>query len=104
MRPLPRSPAASSMSTDTAPARPPQFIWAPVPGAKSYRISFFRGRALVYSAVTTVPRHTLPLRWKFAGKGYRLTKGTYRWVVVPRRAAPGGARDRTPVVDATYTV
>ncbi|MCP9487771.1 MAG: hypothetical protein MSC30_18170 [Gaiellaceae bacterium MAG52_C11] len=73
-------------------------------GAKSYRLEFYRGRTRIYEAVTKEPRHALPLRWTFGGKPYRLSNGTYRWVVTPRLGAPGALRDGDPIVNASYTV
>ncbi len=83
---------------------PPQFTWAPVAGAHSYRLVLYRSGARIYEAVTKKPRQTLPLRWTFGGKPYRLSKGSYRWVVIPRLGAPGALRDGDPIVNASYTV
>jgi hypothetical protein len=100
-------PAATTAATSLAPSlrgATRRFIWPPVADAQSYRVSFYRSGSLIFSAVTTQPRQTLPRSWTYDGKRYRLTKGTYRWVVVPRVRASGGLRDGKAVVDASYTV
>jgi len=87
-----------------APLVPPQFIWAPLPGVKGYRVTFYRGGTRIYSTVAAEPRHTLPLHWTFGGKRYRLSPGSYRWVVVPRMVTAEGVREGKAIVEASYVV
>ena len=74
-----------------------------MPDAHSYRLDLYRGRTRIYEAVTTLPERTVPLRWKLDGRTFRLTRGTYRWVVTPRLGASPPFREGKPIVDATYT-
>lgn len=83
-----------------APAR--VFAWAPVAGARSYRVSFYRGTRLVYSHVTTSPRLVLRARWTFGGRKHRMRRGTYRWYVWPVLGPE--RRLGKAVVQATYRV
>jgi hypothetical protein len=95
-------PPSAPLAADAV--QPLRFTWAAVPGAHSYRLVFYRGRTQIYEAVTNVPRRTLPLRWTFNGQTFRLTSGTYRWVVIPRLGPSAPFREGEPIVDASYTV
>jgi hypothetical protein len=94
---------ATVRSTPTPVARPLRFSWAAVRGAHSYRLVLYRGGTRIYEAVTTVPERTLPLSWKLGAETFRLTRGTYRWVVTPRLGATPPFREGKPIVDASYT-
>ena len=75
--------------------KPPVLMWRPVAEADYYNVQLFRdpGKALTGSFVTSAkkilsawPKTThfaLKAKWKFQGRTYRLTKGTYRWFVWP---------------------
>jgi fibronectin type 3 domain-containing protein len=75
--------------------KPPVLMWRRVAEADYYNVQLFRdsGKALTGSFVTSAkkilsawPRGTrfaLKAKWKFEGRTYRLTKGTYRWFVWP---------------------
>ena len=106
-KPRPAAPPAARPAPALPPAAllaPPLFTWPAVPGARSYRLVLYRGGTRIYEAVTLRPRQALPLRWTFGGKRYRLKKGTYRWVVLPRLNTKGALRDGKAIVDASYTV
>jgi len=60
-----------------------RFAWAPVPGASSYHVEFFRGDSLVYSSDTVFPHLTLPSNWTLDGRRHKLSAGVYRWNVWP---------------------
>jgi hypothetical protein len=60
-----------------------RFSWAPVPRATGYHVEFFRGDARVYAASTQSSEISLPSRWRFRGRLYRLSPGDYRWYVWP---------------------
>ena len=98
--PTPPAPQARSPAPLEEPLR---FTWAPVPDAHSYRLGLYRGTTRIYSAETALPELTVPLRWKLYGRSFRLTRGTYRWVVTPRLGASPPFREGKPIVDATYT-
>ena len=75
--------------------KPPVLMWRPVAEADYYNVQLFRdsGKALTGSFVSSAkkilsvwPRTTrfaLKAKWKYEGRTYRLTKGTYRWFVWP---------------------
>lgn len=92
--------SASRPSTKSEPGRR-RFAWAPVPGASSYRVEFFRGDARIYTADTSRPQLALPARWTLAGRTHRLTPGTYRWYVWP---VSSGIRRSEATVQAELVV
>jgi hypothetical protein len=75
--------------------KPPVLKWRPVAEADYYNIQLFRGSGKVLAGnsaaaaqkiLSVWPRGTkfaLKAKWKFQGRTYRLTKGTYRWFVWP---------------------
>jgi hypothetical protein len=75
--------------------KPPVFAWRPDAEADYYNLQLFRdsGKALAGSVSSSAvkilsvwPKKTsfaLKAQWKFQGRKYRLTKGTYRWFVWP---------------------
>ena len=46
-------------------------------------MQLFRGTAKLLSVWPTKPSLLLSKGWKYRGKRYRLTQGTYRWYVWP---------------------
>ena len=96
------TPPASQARSPAPLEEPLRFTWAPVLDAHSYRLDLYRGTTRIYSAVTTLPERTVPLRWKRDGRTFRLTRGTYRWVVTPRLGASPPSHEGKPIVDATY--
>jgi hypothetical protein len=109
---------AAAGPTDTA-ARPPTkkrgkrpapptpatrtFVWPPVSGVAFYRVEFFTRGRKVFEASPTKPRLTLPTRWIYKGRTFRLSRGTYRWRVRPAfgRSSP---RLGTPITRSKWTV
>jgi hypothetical protein len=78
-----------------------RFVWAPVAGASAYRVQFFRGSSLVFSAETGRPEITIPATWKLGNRRERLIPGEYRWYVWPLHA---GLRATNAVVQARLSI
>ena len=78
-----------------------RFVWAPAPGATSYRVQFFRGSTVVFEATTTRPEITVPSRWTLRGVRRALTPGIYRWNVWPVTA---GGQQSKAVVQAELSI
>lgn len=78
-----------------------RFVWAPVAGASGYRVEFFKGSALVFSAETSHPEVTIPTSWMLHGKRQSLRTGEYQWYVWPLR---GGLRAPSAIVQARLSV
>jgi hypothetical protein len=96
--------APSKPSTPGATARPvaPQrFAWAPVTGATGYHVELHRDGRRVFAADTTGATVTVPSRWTFAGRRYRLEAVEYRWYVWP---IVSGRRTPKAVVQARLVV
>ena len=62
---------------------PPKLVWVASAGASYYNVQLFRGTAKLLSVWPTKPSLLLSKGWKYRGKRYRLTQGTYRWYVWP---------------------
>lgn len=92
----PRRPAPPTPTTRT-------FVWPPVAAATFYRVEFFTRGRKVFEASPTKPRLTLPARWRYRGRAFRLSRGTYRWRVRPAfgRSSP---RLGAPITRSTWTV
>jgi len=78
-----------------------QFAWAPVPGASGYHVEFFRGSVQVYSGETRRPELALTSSWRFAGRSFRFTQGTYRWYAWP---VVSGVRQSQATVQANLVI
>jgi hypothetical protein len=88
-----------SRAAKAAPAR--RFVWAPVAGASGYRVEFFRGSRLVFSAETSSPTISVPSSWTLRGRHESLRPGSYQWYVWPLH---GSLRAPSAVVRATLVV
>jgi hypothetical protein len=93
-----REPATQS-AKPPAPVRSPRsFAWAPVNGAASYLVQFYRSRTEIFRARPSKPRVVVPARWSFRGHAYSLEPGRYRWSVRPRLGGPARRSYGQPVV------
>lgn len=98
------SAAPPKLQSPTRPTQKPvprRFAWAPVGGADSYRVEFFRGDTRVFVATTKTPELTVPAQWALGGERRSLTAGEYRWYVWP---ITSGRRAQNAVVQATFAV
>ena len=96
--------------------KPPLLAWRPVAEADYYNVQLFRdsGKALTGSFLSTAqkilsvwPRGTrfaLKAKWKFQGRTYRLTQGTYRWFVWPGFGARAQNKYGPLLGENTFTV
>jgi len=79
------------------------FVWPPASAAIFYRVEFFTHGRKVFEASPTKPRLSLPLRWTYRGRRFRLARGTYQW-----RVRPGFVRSPTrlgpPITRSTWVV
>ncbi len=57
--------------------------WAPKKGAGYYNVQLYRGGRKVLSTWPVAASFRLPRAWSYAGHGYKLTRGTYKWFVWP---------------------
>jgi hypothetical protein len=106
-----RAPRRSSTSRHTPTNPPPAgaaattrtFVWPPVPRARFYRVEFFTRGRKIFEASPRRPRLTLPLRWRYRGRRFRLARGTYRWRVRPAfgRSSP---RFGAPITRSIWVV
>ena len=69
------------------------FAWPRAARTHLYVVEFFRGRRKIYREQRSAARLTLPPRWTFRGRRYRLVPGRYRWQV---RAYPGAKATPRP--------
>jgi hypothetical protein len=69
----------------------PILRWKAAPGAAYYHVQLFRGGKRILAAWPSGPQLALRPAWSWAGRRYRLDRGTYRWYVWagtgPRSAA-----------------
>jgi HYR domain len=61
----------------------PKLVWARNAEASYYNVQLFRGETKILSTWPLKASLTLKRTWKYQGKRYKLTKGTYRWYVWP---------------------
>jgi hypothetical protein len=54
-----------------------------VPKATYYNVQLFRNGQKILTVWPTEPSFLLHRNWRFDGRAYRLTPGTYRWYVWP---------------------
>lgn len=69
---------------------PPLLRWTSVRHATYYNVQLYRSGRKILSAWPSNPTFRLAGSWRFEGRTYRLTPGTYRWYVWPglgRRSA-----------------
>jgi hypothetical protein len=93
------SPADGARLTD-----PPKLVWLASAGASYYNVQLFRGTTKMLS---TWPRTTsllLTKGWKYHGRRYRLTKGTYRWYVWPGIGAKADAKYGTLLGTSSFSI
>lgn len=63
--------------------KPPKLIWAKNSEAAYYNVQLFRGNVKILSIWPLRPALTLKRTWKYQGRRFTLTRGTYRWYVWP---------------------
>jgi hypothetical protein len=63
--------------------RPPTLRWVQAPRADYYNVQLFRGRTKILSIWPGRNFLTLAKSWRYLGKRFALTPGTYYWYVWP---------------------
>jgi large repetitive protein len=74
-----------------------------VTGASYYHVQLFREGRRILAAWPLEPQLALRQRWKWAGRGYRLTRGQYRWFVWAGFGRRSAARYK-PIGSARFIV
>ena len=59
----------------------PILRWKAVPGAAYYHVQLFRGGKRILAVWPSGRQLALHPAWSWAGRRYRLGRGTYRWYV-----------------------
>lgn len=95
----PRETPAGRSAAPSAKSR--TFAWAPIAGASSYHVEFFRNDSRIFAGDVTPPRLSLPATWQHAGRSHELEPGVYRWYVWPVLA---GLRQAHATVQAELVV
>jgi hypothetical protein len=72
--------------------KPPKLVWLASSGARYYNVQLFRGTVKMLSVWPKKTSFSLPRGWKFKGRHFRLTQGTYRWYVWPGIGAKAAAK------------
>jgi len=100
----PRKPSRSQSTAVTPTPQARTFAWAPVRNARGYSVEFFRGGRRIFVARTVKPRLTLPVRWTYRARRYRLTPGEYRWYVWPLARSRSGIERGKAIVQARLAI
>jgi hypothetical protein len=79
------------------------FVWPSVPRATKYRVEFFRRGRKIFEASPLTPRLALPQQWRYKGRRFRLTRGTYQWRVRPAFGR-SSSRLGDPITSSTWVV
>jgi hypothetical protein len=89
-----RGPAPTTRSTSARPAltrpamgarvkAPPALAWRAVPKATYYNVQLYRDGRKILTVWPGDPSFLVQRSWRYGGRTYRLTPGTYRWYVWP---------------------
>ena len=78
------------------------FVWPAVKHASYYKVQFFRRGQVVFVALPSVPRLTLPSRWMYKGRSMRLVPAVYSWQVLPAFGTRYHARYGDAIVRSTW--
>ena len=81
-----------------------KLLWAAVPRATYYNVQLYRGAQKLLSAWPVKSRLALAQRWAYAGHGFRLGKGVYRWYVWPGFGARSRGQYGHLLGTATFSV
>jgi hypothetical protein len=74
---------APAQGAERSRKHPPLLRWTPVRRAGYYNLQLFRGGRKILSAWPVDTRFRLKREWVYAGRRFRLSKGTYQWYVWP---------------------
>lgn len=82
-RPAPSRTALTKPALGARVKAPPLLAWRAAPKATYYNVQLFIGGQKILTVWPTGTSFQVPRSWKFQGRTYRLTPGTYRWYVWP---------------------
>jgi hypothetical protein len=82
-RPAPKRAALTKPALGARVKAPPLLAWRAVPKATYYNVQLFIGGRKILTSWPTGTSFQVPRSWRFQGRTYRLTPGTYRWYVWP---------------------
>jgi len=100
----PKAEALTSPLQGQKVTKPPLLRWKAVPGATYFNVQVWRGSVKVLSAWPTGSRYQLTPSWTYAGKGQKLTPGTYVWYVWPGLGARADAHYGKLLGSRTFVV
>lgn len=83
---------------------PPALQWVRVVKARYYNVQLYRNGRKILSEWPTHPSLQLRLRWRFAGRRYRLRPGLYRWYVWPGLGPRAAARYGPAIGTRTFVI
>jgi hypothetical protein len=83
---------------------PPKLVWLASSGASYYNVQLYRGTTKMLSVWPKTTSLLLTKGWKYRGRRYRLTKGTYRWYVWPGIGAKNDAKYGTLLGTSAFTI
>ena len=101
--PAPRPPTTPNRSESNG-VEPPRFVWPAEPGVNRYRVALYRGGRQIFERDVRTTALELPRSWTHDGRVYRLTRGTYRWIVWPLVGRGATSHLGPAIVSANYTV
>jgi hypothetical protein len=80
---LPKAALLKSPKDGARLRKPPKLVWLRNGEAAYYNVQLFRGETKILSAWPNRAALALTKTWRFQGRSYALTPGTYRWYVWP---------------------
>jgi hypothetical protein len=83
---------------------PPKLVWIAASGASYYNVQLFRGTTKVLSSWPKANSLALSKTWKYRGRQYRMTAGTYHWFVWPGIGAKAAAKYGPMLGTSSFTV
>jgi large repetitive protein len=85
-------------------AKPPTFRWVAAPSATYYNVQLFAATTKILSAWPVKNSYTLKRTWKYNGRRYRLSPGTYTWYVWPGIGARADVHYGELLGSASFTI
>jgi hypothetical protein len=91
-RPAPKRAALTKPALGARVKTPPLLAWRGVPQATYYNVQLYLGGQKILTVWPKGTSFQVPRSWRFGGRTYRLTPGTYRWYVWPGLGARSANR------------
>jgi hypothetical protein len=103
-RPAPTRSALTKPALGARVKTPPLLAWRAVPKATYYNVQLFIGGQKILTVWPKGTSFQVPRSWRFRGRTYRLTPGTYRWYVWPGLGARSANRYGKLLGSRTFVV